>query len=322
MAELANMQGNHDYAVTHGWEAVHMFRKLGDQLGAARALCELGGAAIDVGQATQAQALLEEAVTLQRGGGDDLGLAWSHGFLGVAAYAQGDYAGAAAWFAEGLALGRAVQDLFIVGQMLGDAGHVALANGQLVAAATWYGEALSLHQHLGTRWDVGWCLAGFAGLAAAIDRFADAARLFGAASALYERSSAPMRPSVQRTYGRLFAPSRAALAATAWDAAYAAGAALTIDEAVTEARDIAAQILGMSTATQLSTSGTSGVYGLSKREVEVLRLVAAGHSNGEIAATLYISVPTVKRHVSTILAKLGLPSRPAAVAFAHTHGLT
>ena len=37
---------------------------------------------------------------------------------------------------------------------------------------------------------------------------------------------------------------------------------------------------------------------------------------------LFISVPTVKRHVSTILAKLDLPSRPAAVAFAHTHGLT
>ena len=44
-------------------------------------------------------------------------------------------------------------------------------------------------------------------------------------------------------------------------------------------------------------------------------------SNGEIAAMLFISVPTVKRHVSTILAKLDLPSRPA-VAFAHTHGLT
>ena len=58
------------------------------------------------------------------------------------------------------------------------------------------------------------------------------------------------------------------------------------------------------------------------RELEVLRLVAAGRSNGEIAAMLFISVPTVKRHVSTILAKLDLPSRPAAAAFAHTHGLT
>ena len=65
----------------------------------------------------------------------------------------------------------------------------------------------------------------------------------------------------------------------------------------------------------------TSAYGLSKREVEVLRLVAAGHSNSQIAAALFISVPTVKRHVSTILAKLDLPSRPAAVAFAHTHGL-
>ena len=67
--------------------------------------------------------------------------------------------------------------------------------------------------------------------------------------------------------------------------------------------------------------GTPLQYTWTVREVEVLQLVAAGHSNREIAETLFISVPTVKRHLSTILRKLDLPSRPAAVAFAHTHGL-
>jgi DNA-binding NarL/FixJ family response regulator len=50
-------------------------------------------------------------------------------------------------------------------------------------------------------------------------------------------------------------------------------------------------------------------------------LVAAGLSNREIAATLFVSVSTVKRHLSTILGKLGLPSRSAATAYAHTHHL-
>jgi DNA-binding NarL/FixJ family response regulator len=54
----------------------------------------------------------------------------------------------------------------------------------------------------------------------------------------------------------------------------------------------------------------------------VLRHVAAGCSNREIAATLFISVPTVKRHITTILSKLDLPSRSAATAYAHTHALT
>jgi DNA-binding CsgD family transcriptional regulator len=62
-------------------------------------------------------------------------------------------------------------------------------------------------------------------------------------------------------------------------------------------------------------------HGLTARELEVLRLVAAGRSNREIAATLVISEHTVARHVQNILAKLGVPSRTAASAFAFAHDL-
>ena len=57
-------------------------------------------------------------------------------------------------------------------------------------------------------------------------------------------------------------------------------------------------------------------YGLSKRELEVLRLVASGKSNREIAASLVISEHTVARHLQNIYSKLGLSSRSAATAFA------
>jgi DNA-binding NarL/FixJ family response regulator len=53
----------------------------------------------------------------------------------------------------------------------------------------------------------------------------------------------------------------------------------------------------------------------------VLRLVAAGRSNREIAADLVISEHTVARHVQNILAKIDAPSRTAASAFAHQHNL-
>jgi ATP/maltotriose-dependent transcriptional regulator MalT len=61
--------------------------------------------------------------------------------------------------------------------------------------------------------------------------------------------------------------------------------------------------------------------GLTEREVEVLRLVAAGKSNREIADKLYISVKTVARHLSNIFFKLNVSSRTAATAFAYTHGI-
>jgi DNA-binding CsgD family transcriptional regulator len=65
----------------------------------------------------------------------------------------------------------------------------------------------------------------------------------------------------------------------------------------------------------------SGVLGLTARETEVLRLVAAGRSNRDIAAELFISAKTASVHVSNILAKLGVASRTEAAAIAHRAGL-
>jgi DNA-binding NarL/FixJ family response regulator len=61
--------------------------------------------------------------------------------------------------------------------------------------------------------------------------------------------------------------------------------------------------------------------GLTEREVEVLRLVAAGHGNARIAAELVLSERTVARHLSNIFTKLGVGSRTAAAAFAFEHDL-
>jgi DNA-binding CsgD family transcriptional regulator len=65
----------------------------------------------------------------------------------------------------------------------------------------------------------------------------------------------------------------------------------------------------------------SAPAGLSAREVEVLRLVAAGKTNPEIAAELFLSEKTVARHLSNIFAKLNVTSRTAAAAFAFEHRL-
>jgi DNA-binding CsgD family transcriptional regulator len=67
--------------------------------------------------------------------------------------------------------------------------------------------------------------------------------------------------------------------------------------------------------------GKPAGHGLTPRELEVLRLVAAGKSNKEIAAALVISEHTVARHVQNIFTKLDVPSRTAAGAFAFEHDL-
>jgi DNA-binding CsgD family transcriptional regulator len=67
--------------------------------------------------------------------------------------------------------------------------------------------------------------------------------------------------------------------------------------------------------------GGEATHGLTPRELEVLRLVAAGRTNREIAEALVISEHTVARHLQNVFAKLGVGSRTAASAFAYEHGL-
>jgi DNA-binding NarL/FixJ family response regulator len=72
----------------------------------------------------------------------------------------------------------------------------------------------------------------------------------------------------------------------------------------------------------LASGGAGDAAALTPREDEVLRLVAEGSTNQDIATELSISVATVKFHMSNILNKLHLENRAQAVAFAHRHGLT
>jgi DNA-binding NarL/FixJ family response regulator len=70
-----------------------------------------------------------------------------------------------------------------------------------------------------------------------------------------------------------------------------------------------------------ATRDAARLESLTDREHEVLRLMARGATNGEIAAALYLAETTVKTHVGSIFTKLGVRDRAAAIVFAYDHGV-
>ena len=102
-------------------------------------------------------------------------------------------------------------------------------------------------------------------------------------------------------------------------AALEADAAREVFERLGATPDLARLDAGVGTSADADAAGAPG--GLSAREVEVLRLVAAGLTNRAIADALTISERTVDRHVSNIFTKLDVSTRAAATAFAYEHGL-
>lgn len=145
------------------------------------------------------------------------------------------------------------------------------------------------------------------------ERFEDAMYRFDHCGAPFETARA--RLELARSLLVLGRPDAAELqAGDALDSLQALGAAVEESRAT-------ALLRGLQTSSRTATGSTLAAVGLSQREVEVLRLVAQGLSNQEIATHLVLSKHTVHRHISNILTKLNLPSRAAAATFAARHDL-
>lgn len=134
----------------------------------------------------------------------------------------------------------------------------------------------------------------------------------------------PYLRKAHQAYVRLGLPYEGALAqAASGRALLALGDRESAQRALASARDALVSVGALPDVESLDRLVTPDTRpaGLTEREVEVLRLVAEGHGNAQIASLLVLSDRTVARHLSNIFAKLGVGSRTAAAAFAFQHDL-
>jgi predicted ATPase/DNA-binding CsgD family transcriptional regulator len=272
------------------------------------------------------------------------------------AYVAGDLAGAARDAAEALPLFRQVGDRHRTGALLGNLGNFELASGDLDAAhghlaesldiaralgdrdgilhqtfnlglAEYLGgspraaevlfiESLDLARRMGMKANIAYALLGLALAGHGGAGPGWSARLHGAAA----QAMAALGHVVEPLEGQLadldHQRLRAVMGAEAFDSEYAAGRALDLADVLAALRRMDAPA-GRPQPTV--TGGTVTV--LTPRELDVLKLVAQGLSNPDIARRLVLSQHTVHRHLANILRKLDLPSRTAAAAWGVRAGL-
>jgi DNA-binding NarL/FixJ family response regulator len=175
-----------------------------------------------------------------------------------------------------------------------------------------------LYSESGDQQGMAGCARDLASVAALTGQHEQAVHLFGASEALREAIGAwaigaptPRQPA---RYEQAVAEASAGLGDEAFSAAWEAGRAMPLEDAFTTALAVISQAAARPTPAPIAR------FGLTPRELEILRFVAGGSSNLEIAETLFISVPTVKRHLTNILGKLEVTSRTDAAAFARAHG--
>ena len=319
------VQGDYEHARRLEEESLIHFQELGDRAGVGVVLLSLGDVALDQGDLDAARTYFNRA----RRDSQELGLiartAGATLSLSRVAHAAGDAAEASRLLDEGLALFRSLGDqMYAGGALLGTAWHV-YEQGDGRRATRLFRESLSLLRDVGTNAHRSECLSGLAAASAATGQWVRAARLCGAADATRPALSHALPRNSQAQYRHDLAAARTALGEPAWTAAWSEGGEMSLEQGITFALE---EIRLPEHDEQLPVPAVPDLIptvlfpaGLTEREVDVLRRVARGLTDAEIAHELIISRHTVNAHLRTIYGKLGVSSRSAATRFAVEHHL-
>ncbi len=319
LAMVVEKEGEEAEAVAQ-WERSLQFAQEMDEYVAigTRARRHLAALALAQGDYGRATALLEENLALSREVGNQTALCWALAGLAELASLQGDFVRAEALCDEGSALSRDIGDRYGISRLLCIQGKIAQAQGEHERAVLSYRESLRLSATLDASAIAGQCLLGLAHEAQTSGGFSQATRLFAAAThwLTFNRHLAPVE---RAAYERDLADLRAHLDATTFSTAWAEGEVMTPQQA------LASSYVFHSEAVSIPTSGKPRTFRypdqLSAREVEVLRLVAQGRTDAQIAVELVISTRTVNAHLTSIYRKIRVSSRHTAAHYARTHHL-
>ncbi len=303
-------------------ESLALWRAAGEHRGVIHTLNYLGVVAWQRGDFPRMETLATEALALVRAGGNQMDRATVLLTLATALQGQGAHGRAKTLFEEALTLFQAARYARGLAWASQHLAGFADERGDRHRAAALRGDAIRLYWQERDRWGLTEEFASLARLAARAGKPVAAVRLLGAAEHLREAGgmTAQHRPA---SHDHVMTTIRAALGEDVFAAGWAAGQSLPLEDVVSEALDIASELATAESGVRSVGGKSHQSYpgGLSEREVEVLRLLAKGMTNTQIAEQIFLSPRTVDSHVRRIYIKLDINNRAAATRFVLEHGL-
>jgi predicted ATPase/DNA-binding CsgD family transcriptional regulator len=324
LAYVVNTQGEYARAQALCEKSVAILRGIGNTWGLASSLLQFAQVLLEsLGDPATIRSLLDEGLALYRELGDKEGIAWGNSIVGRLALSQGDVATAHRLLEESMTLYRELGGWKNIAWLLSFLARVEAHQGDHAAAHALYEQSLALCQELGYHLWIATCLEGLAGVVAAQGEPAWAARLWGAAEALRETIGAPIPRVYRPTYEHSVTVARAQFGEKPFAAAWAQGRAMTLEQVLAAQAPVTIPTLVPAEPAMAPPVPNAPTYpdGLTAREVEVLRLVAQGLTDPQVAEQLVISPHTVNSHLKAIYGKLGVSSRSAATRYAIEHHL-
>jgi ATP/maltotriose-dependent transcriptional regulator MalT len=325
LANMASQQGEYARGLALCEESLAMYRQLENTLDVADVLCRLAEARyVAQSDPELIVSLLEESLAISRNVGDKMGLANCIRLSGQLALSQGNAFEARSLGEEALALFRETGHRQGISLSLCLLARVEANEGNYQAARTLYEQSLATaFRGMDDMGLVASCLEGLAVVVAAQGELTWAARLWGAAEVHREVIGAPLPPVERPAYERNVDTARNHLGDKTFTAAWAEGRTMTPEQALAAQSSVPTPQLPSAKQSSTLPAKPTAMYpdGLTAREVEVLRLLAQGMTDAQIAEQLVISPRTVNNHLTSIYQKIQVSSRSAATRYAIDHGL-
>jgi len=316
--------GQFEGARAYEYAALDLYGETGDPRRRAFVLITLGSCALVEGDLDRAEALYAHCLELSRGAADQRGIAHVGMNMGLVAFYRRDYARAHALLTETIPALQANGDLRSAAFGLRELALLHCYRAEFDAAQACVRQGLALWRDVRGRVLLPFLLEAAALVAVATGDNVRGLRVAGGAVARRDEMDTPGPPGWMRELNRWLEKARDVLGPEASAQAWTDGLRLSVDAVVAEAlaADRAtAEALALAANPSQSSAAGEASPGLTRRETEVLRMVASGHTNKEIASHLVLSVATVERHVANVYTKIGARGRADATRFAITHGL-